>query len=355
MDHFYYDDLYGVTPFGPAHGHNPFSLGPDVVLNDSGVLSPISAGHSNHGGGGGGTSGGGTGGGTTGGTPPAGTMVTATGSNLAIDLVWDSSVSGAPSGFTAAVIAAAQALVTDLSAPSKTVLDIAVGWGEIAGSAMSSGALGESESTGYLTNYATVANALHADGYTLNASNEPTSGQFFVTSAEAKALGMASRTGTAIDGYVGFGSGYSWQFGATGTTGGQFNLQATVEHELTEVMGRISMEGTSAYNGVKTYTPLDLFDFSAPGKLALSNTGGYFSTNNGATNMGNFNDAAIYGGDIGDWASYGGPAQSGTLSSGQDPFDAYSRPGYDVTLSADDLLEMAAVGHPLSAIGLALA
>lgn len=354
MDNFYYDDLFGVTPFGPAHGYNPFALGPDVLLSDSGALSPLGF-SSVHGGGGGATGGASL-------HSPSPTLVSATGSNLAIDLVWDTSVASAPSGFTSAVIAAAQALVSDLTEPSRTVLYVAVGWGEIAGQAMAANALGESESTGYLTNYTTVANALHADGYTLNASNEPTTGQFFVASAEAKALGLVSRTGgstTSVDGYVGFssltGTGYSWQYGATGTTASQFNLQAVVQHELTEVMGRISMEGTVTYNGHKTYTPLDLFDFSASGTLALSNTGGYFSSNGGATDMGNFNDAALYGGDIGDWASYLSASQSGTLSSGEDPFDAFSRPGYDLTLSGDDLFEMAALGDPLTAAGQALA
>ena len=116
------------------------------------------------------------------------------------------------------------------------------------------------------------------------------------------------------------------------------------------------MEGTITYNGVKTYTPLDLFDFSAPGTLALSNTGGYFSNNNGATQMGVFNNASLYGGDIADWSSYASNSASNTLASTQqDPFDAFSRTGYDLTLSGDDLLVMAALGYKLTSTGSALA
>lgn len=334
------DDLWG---FEPHHPSDPLSFAPEVMLSDSGTLSPLTFAHGG-GGGGGGFGGGGAS------HAPSPTLVSA-GGNLSIDLVWDSSVANAPSGFTAALVSAAQALVSEFSAPAKTVLYLSVGWGEIAGQTLASNALGESESLGYLTNYATVAAALTARGDSLTASNEPTSAQFFVTSAEAKTLGLVSGTGgstTSVDGYVGFstltGTGDSWQFNATGTAAKQYNLQAVAQHELTEVMGRISMEGTVSYNGHKTYTPLDLFDFSANHTLILSNKGGYFSNNNGVTQMGVFNNASAYGGDIGDWASYSSTSQSQTLASGEDAFDAFDRPGYDLAISSDDLAEMAALG-----------
>jgi len=346
----FHDDITGFGPLVSPHW-NPFTHGPQV-LYDEGALSPIgaaggSAGHGHSGGGG---------------TPtpaPTPTVVSAAGSNLAIDLVWDASVASAPSGFISAVTASAQTLVNDLTAATKTVLYIAVGWGEIAGSAVSSGALGQSQSYGYLTDYATVANALTAHGDNLTASNEPTSAQFFVTTAEAKLLGMVSPTGgstTSVDGYVGFGTlagtGYSWEFASTGTGPTEFNLQSVVDHELSEVMGRISMEGTAVYGGKKTYTPLDLFDFSAVGTLALSNAGGYFSNDNGVSHLGNFNPASLYKGDIGDWASYNSIAESGTVAAGQeDAFNAYGRPGLDGILSKDDLLEMAVLGAYLTAAG----
>jgi hypothetical protein len=363
-----HDDLFGFGGFGHSHSWrqpDPFSLGPQVTLDESGALSPIS------------TATGHTWGhhssstptptttptvGTSTGTPTP-TLVSSSSSNLSIDLVWDASVAGAPSGFTAAVTAAVQALVNDLSTPAKTELFVGVGWGEVNGQSMAANALGQSNSTGYLTSYATLANHLTAHGDVLNAANEPTSGQFYVASAEAKALGMANGTGggtTSLDGHVGFstlaGTGYAWQFGATGTASNQYNLQSVVQHEITEVMGRTSMEGLTTYNGVKTYTPLDLFDFSANHTLALSNTGGYFSNDGGATQMGVFNNSAAYGGDIADWASYGSASQSGTVVSGrQDPFDAFTRPGYNDTLTRDDMLEMAVLGATLTPAGQAVA
>ena len=336
-----------------SHGSSS-PLGQEYLLSDNGALSPIAS-ASGHGAGSGTTT-------SNSASAPAPTLVAITGSNLQIDLVWDPSVANSPAGFTSAVIAAAQNYVNDFTTSTKTVLYIAVGWGEIAGSSMAANALGESESSGYLTNYATVANAMTRAGDALHALNEPTHGQFFVTSAEAKALGLVSGTSgstTSVDGYIGFstltGTGYSWNLNASGTTASQFNLQAVVDHEISEVMGRIGMEGTVVYNGHKTYTPLDLLDFSSPGVLALSANGGYFSTDNGSTHMGNFNNASKYGGDISDWASYLSVSQSGTVTSGSDAFDAFDYPGYNATLSADDLLEMAALGYKLTSTGQNLA
>jgi hypothetical protein len=359
-------DLFGFGGgFGSRYGggmlpliHQDHSqLGQEFLLSDSGALSPISFAGSS-----------GPQGSTTSHTTaatPSPTLVTAAGSNLSFDLVWDASVAGAPSGFTSAIINAAHSYASDFTSPVKTVIYIAVGWGEINGTSLSASALGESESAGYLTNYATVAGALGKDGYAFHAANEPTSGQFFVTSAEAKALALVSGTGggvRSVDGYVGIstlgGTGYSWSFGAgagAGATSTQFNLQSVASHEISEVMGRIAMEGTAVYYGKKTYTPLDLFNYSSQGVLQLSGAGGYFSTNTGVTHMGNFNQATTYGGDIGDWASYLSPSQSGTLASGSDAFDAFTRPGYGVSVSADDLLEVAALGYRFTPAGSLLA
>ncbi len=140
---------------------------------------------------------------------------------------------------------------------TREVIDVDVGYGEIAGSPLGSGALGESESYGYLSNYATVTNALRGDGYSFGASNEPTSSQFFITSAETKAFGYVNPTSSSLDGYVGFSSAYPMYYGTSGTpSSNQFDLYSIAEHELTEVMGRIGVEG-ARMNGAATYTPLD--------------------------------------------------------------------------------------------------
>jgi hypothetical protein len=290
---------------------------------------------------------------------PAPTVV-GTAGGFQIKLIWDSSVTSAPKGFMQAVIGAAQYFTSQFS--NKEIININVGYGEIAGGQMSAGALGESESYGYLTNYATVTNVLAKDGFTFAATNEPTQSQFFVTSAEAKTLGLVNASATALDGYVGFGTlsgtGDSWNLTATttgqntGTGTHQFDLQSIALHEISEVLGRLGMEGASVNNNA-TYTPLDLFNFKSPGSLALSPSSGYFSTDNGTTNLGLFNDSASNGGDIADWASYQSPTQAGTqgLPAGDpyaaDAFAAFGYPGYNGDISTSDLKAMAALGYTL--------
>jgi hypothetical protein len=68
--------------------------------------------------------------------PPNSTLVGAAG-GLQIDLIWDSSVSSAPSGFESAAIAAATEYTTMFSNPE--TITINVGYGEVGGSAIDAG------------------------------------------------------------------------------------------------------------------------------------------------------------------------------------------------------------------------
>lgn len=361
-------DTWYDGPSGLEHGHTGSSLGQEYLINDAGHVS-VAQGQSQ-----------GPGGGSsllvTGASTPAPTLVGANGiisspsnsSGLKFDLIWDSSVASAPSGFMQAVIDVAQYYAKLYS--NNIVINLEVGWGEIAGSAMASNALGESESYGYVGNYySLITNALKHDGYSFSAANEPQTSQFWINTAEAKAMGLVggSTVGTSsLDGYIGFstlsGTGYSWNVNATvgasntGTASNQIDLQAVIQHEISEVMGRIGMEGQTI-SGHKTYTPLDLFDFSSSNHLELSGSGGYFSTNNGTTHLGNFNNASAYGGDIADWASATSPNLSGTtgLPSGfSDAFNAFGWPG-NAGLSQSDMLELAALGYTLTSYGISVA
>jgi hypothetical protein len=272
---------------------------------------------------------------------------------LRIDLLWDSSVAHAPSSFKPAVTQAAANLASLFPTTNEEIY-LHVGWGEVAGSRLAANALGESVSNGYLTDYATVTGALQHHEQLPSANNEPTTSQFFVTSAEAKALGLVPSTSTSVDGYIGFGTlshtGDSWNFNTSKTpiAANQFDLQAVVQHEASEVMGRVGMEG-QVISGQPTYTPLDLFNFSSTANsLELSANGGYLSTD-GTTHLGNYNTASASGGDIADWASQY-PAQSGTLPStapanAYDSFNAFATPGYVGQLTSSDILEMQALGY----------
>ena len=327
-------------------GHNSSFLGPEVTYDsETGTLfhSESLGGHSRPGHGGGG------------GTAPPPVLVTSAGSNLEFKLIWDSSVASAPSSFMTAVQNVAQYYEYLFSTSKLEVINIQVGWGEVAGQALPSGALGASETNGYLTNYSYVTS--HLSGYSFSASNEPTGSQFFISSAEAKSFGLISSTSTGVDGYIGFGTltgtGYSYNFASsastglvTGTGATQFGFASVVQHEISEVLGRIEMEGHSTFNGQATYTPLDLFNYSSydstshTGTLALYSGGSggpsYFSIDNGATHLANFNDGTG-GGDIADWSSYAHYTDSGTFPSGvQDAYDAFAYPGVNSDLSTAD-------------------
>jgi hypothetical protein len=305
------------------------------------------------------------------------TLIFSHSSNLAFDLIWDPSVAGAPKDFVNAVDAAAKMLVSFLSPATQTIVYVEVGWGEVGGGSLVPGALSESlPALVYFnepgTDYQDVVNALAAHGDNVTAAQAygatgPGGLNVAFTTAEGKALGLLPETinaSTGPDGAIGFntlaGTPNSWQFDATGTRASQFNLQAAAVHELTEVMGRVGSEGLQigvlAPDGVTVVpalTPLDLLTYSAPNQLAFGQglpaygigPGGYFSTDNGVTQMGQFNPY-FTAGDVGDWLSYPSVTNSGTLPKNQqDAFDAFIQPGYNLAISLDDIAEMKALGY----------
>jgi hypothetical protein len=327
---------------GAADASLPSGAKPqEYLMNAAGEISPVSAASApsiNSGAGG------------ASGAPPAPTLV-GSASGLQFELIWDASVAAAPRGFVQAVVDAAKLYSSLFS--NKEVIAIDVGFGEIAGAPLAPDALGQSASFGYLTDYPTVTSVLQGDGFRFPAANEPTDAQFFITSADAKTMGLVDPV-AGLDGFVGFsdlsGIGFSWNTRGTATGPTQFDLQAVAEHEISEVMGRLGFGGVDIA-GQPTYTPLDLFDYQSKGVLALSPNGGYFSVDNGRTNLGNFNDAAQIGGDIGDWASFPSSAQAGTIGlnpRAYDAYDAFTFPGQNGQVSLSDVIEDAALGYRLA-------
>jgi hypothetical protein len=367
----FHDDITGFGALNSGAGPQEVTLGVD------GQLSPLDA-STGHGGSTGGTS--------LSHTPPQQpTPVKSPNGMLTIELVWDASVAstgGLGSLFENTVIAAATALVNALGSTTthQDTVYIDVGWGEIGGMGMSPSALGESMTNGYLVNYDTV-NSLLGGHLTYLNSLDPTGAthdsvgssstmssttQFFLATGEAKALGYSLASPgspSSPDGYIGIstlGKGWSWEYSQTDgtvvptTAANWYNLYGDALHELSEAMGRISMEGLQTMHGHKTYTPLDLFDYTypstSPPTLALSNTGGYFSINGGATPNGIFNNAKATPGDIADWSSFDSPSESGTTmpttpGNWEDAFNAYGFPEYNDVLSPEDVLLMQALGY----------
>lgn len=215
---------------------------------------------------------------------------------------YDTDVANAPAGFKACVNAACQYLDALLTNP--IALSIDVGFGTLAGQPLDANALGESSGSFQYASYGTAAATLRNRG-SLGASTLPASApngaSLVLSSAQAKALGFATQY--AVDGYVGFASGASWNYDPTQAKTIPFNsydFTGTVLHEVSEVLGRISFLDQSGQIAL-----LDLFRYASAGNLQTG-TGGpsYFSTDGGTTHQLAFNNFQTGDqGDLGDWAA----------------------------------------------------
>src|SRR5207249_4484390 len=113
---------------------------------------------------------------------------------LVFNITYDGSVSSAPAGFTSAITDVVNYYESVFNDPITVNID--VGWGEVAGLTLASGALGESVINLGLFSYSQVKTALaagakSADDTTAVASlpgSDPTGGgSFLLATAEAKA------------------------------------------------------------------------------------------------------------------------------------------------------------------------
>lgn len=262
---------------------------------------------------------------------------------MIINVTYDSSVSGAPAGFTAAISYVVDFLEATFTNP--VAINIAVGWGEIDGQSIPSSYLGESlESTAPAYTYSQVRTALIANASsaaavaaagTLPTADPTDGGNFDLGTADAKALGLYAAS-SAIDGWIGFYSGAdTFTFDPNNrAVSGEYDFIGIALHEITEVMGRDADLGYGPYPD--SYTALDLFRYSAPGVRDLTAGGRgvhpYFSIDGGDTDLDNFNTDPS--GDYGDWAD----------SAGNDSFLAFSNSGVENSFSATDLTVMQAIG-----------
>jgi hypothetical protein len=176
-----------------------------------------------------------------------------------------------------------------------------------------------------------------------------------VSTAQQKALGITPTVAGfagAYDGVIGIISeeelapgGNTADWTKSQPAAGQYYMIGTIEHELTEVMGRFAFDGTSPFGaGVgPVYTIMDLFRYSSPGVRQL-NAGNpaYFSTDNG-NHFYYYWNADVTAGDLGDWSQFvpvGNPP-------GNDPFNLNEEPGVINEMSAFDLVNMNVIGWNL--------
>jgi len=225
--------------------------------------------------GGGGTSGG------SGGTSSS-SLLSNSSTGLIININWDSSVANAPAAFKTDVMQVVNYYESHFSNPITITID--VGYGEVGGYSLGSGALGESITYFDQVSYAQLQSALvenlNANGNSAAAATlpatSPVSGQWWVSTAEAEALGITSASNNP-DGYVGFSSAaniFAYD-DSNGVPSGQYDFTAVVAHEISEVMGRQMFDGTNAFGTGASYDPLDLFHYSAPGLRDFTGYTGY--------------------------------------------------------------------------------
>ena len=259
---------------------------------------------------------------------------------MEIDITYDLSVNNAPAAFKTDVMAAVQYLENEFT--NNVTINIDVGYGEIDGQALAADDLGESLAEYFTASYASVRNALIAEGAP-GASTLPTSspdqGSLYMSTAEGKALGFVAANNSALDGYVGFSSAANIFSYANGTAppSNEYYFIGAVEHEITEDMGRFSLLNYQP----SFYSVMDLYRYSSPGVRDLT-TGGpgstaYFSIDDGTTDLGSWNNEASNG-DLGDW--YGANIPNG----GDDAFDDYSSSGVVNIVSQSDITLMNALG-----------
>jgi hypothetical protein len=170
-------------------------------------------------------------------------------------------------------------------------------------------------------------------------ATDPTggAGTWWVTQAQAKALNLIPDSG-ANDGTITFGTGFTYTFNPNNrAVSGAIDFIGVVEHEMSEVMGRIGISGaTIPGTSGPSYTLLDDLAYTGSGTKGLGFVANDFlSFDNGTTLLKQFNQVA--GGDSRDW-------QSGS----NDAFNAFSAASVKNDISAVDIREMDVLGYDLA-------
>jgi len=263
---------------------------------------------------------------------------------MQINLIYDSSVSAAPAGFTTVIAAAAQFLDNLIINP--ITVNILVGWGEddngsypIGSNISLGGALAGIDLTYSQLEKALVANAsTAADQFAVAGlpTSDPTNGgTFFVGDAEAKALGLLPANGSEIDGAVGFNATYTYNLNTNGqAVSGTIDLFSDALVELTHALGMELGESANIYGAMQ------LFRYSAPGVRELTDNGfvtpaAYFSIDGGNTNLDNYSTT----GDSTLWAA---------SKTGNDALAVAYSYGEEHVYSLTDALELNVLGFDVN-------
>jgi hypothetical protein len=174
-------------------------------------------------------------------------------------------------------------------------------------------------------------------GGSITQANPTGNGNFWMTTAEAKALGIISNN-LNTDGFIYIGTDFTYTYSDSGGVApGTFDLTDIFSHEMSEIMGRQGLSGVTFAGAANSYELLDALSFQSAGTREAGNTGGWFSINDGNTLLMEYNDSALNGGDTRDWAS-----------GSNDSYNAFTNSGVLDPVSAVDLEEMNVLGYNLT-------
>jgi Bacterial pre-peptidase C-terminal domain len=205
---------------------------------------------------------------------------------LHINLIADSSVANAPPTFASEIRQAADIIEASFSDP--ITLNIRYGWGTynnqvdpaLIGGNFAEG--GDNFQTHQVVAYSTLRSWLTSDASSTQdnaaVAHLPSTlaNNFYVSSAQLKALGHFSGNSNDIDGFIGWGTAWTSNF-----------IDGAL-HELTHAMGRIFQDG---YHYV-----MDLFRYDAPGHFQWTGRQpGYLSIDGGATKLADFGVSTDFG------------------------------------------------------------
>jgi hypothetical protein len=208
------------------------------------------------------------------------------------------------------------------------------------------GGLGMSSTPLQSSSYAQIKTALTNDSKSADDASfvaslpvaSPTANNWWMAFAEAKALGLRGATDVASDGTYQFNDTVLYTFDpGNRQVAGEFDFIGVTEHEFSELMGRIPGLGASI-GGSPANLPFDLARFTGNNVRSFANPGSgvYFSVNNGATDLRDYNSG---GGDAQDW--------SGLTAT--DPFNASTATNQGHVLSSVDIRAMDILGFDLAA------
>jgi hypothetical protein len=245
-----------------------------------------------------------------------------------VNVEFDASALGAPASFRNAVLTAVSFL--DATLTDNITVNIAVGYGEINGTALPNQAGAEgTTSGGHIYSYSSISGLLRSHAlpgdHTFDAlpagSSIQGQTQVAVWSAEEKALGLIGANGGALDGAIGIGTNLP----------ASLVVSATL-HEIGHAMGRIP-------DGPRPDI-FDLFRFTSPGTRLFQSGDtappAYFSVDGGATDLANYGQTS----DASDFLNSSTP---------EDPLDEFYDSGTLQYLTALDLKQFDATGFNFAA------